>query len=238
MTSNYISWYKKKITCNSDKQHTSTLQSTTTKTKRKNKKLYKMQSLQLLFIFISVSYTTFGFPTNDGSKNTNNKLRPWEKHHEETKPSKATIISKQVHKQQVDSDFVDIPEDLYNAVKPITQFFFNKIKDLMIGNKINTATKPAKKTKKISKELLKVAVAPLTAHYANHMKAIMPLGSSDEFSSKNQVNILDPNVQRDDHATELYYRKCVECEAQNDYGEYSCVMCCWMHGIVCCYPYQ
>ena len=175
------------------------------------------------FIILYMANTIYGLPTQDDSQN---KLRPWETKENETK-------SKLSNDKNPDKDYVDIPEDLYNAVKPITEYYFNNIKNLMSG-KLEETAKP-KKTKKISKDLLKAAVTPFTAYYAIHWKALQPLGSKVDFSNKKKT---DPKAQHLTSYWGMVYQQCIECEATKEFGGYTCVMCCFRYGIVCCYPYE
>ena len=141
-----------------------------------------------------------GLPTQQ-----NNKLRPWE--NKETK-EKTEVKKKVSNSNKSAEDYVDIPEDLYNAVKPITQYYFNSIKNLINGK----AEKP-QKTKKISKDLFKAAVTPFTAYYAKHLKALQPLGSKVKFTKSSKTS--DPEAQHDITA----YGGCVACTY-----DYNCLL--------------
>ena len=175
--------------------------------------LFKSFILTILIINI-----VYGSPTPQ-----NDKLRPWEA--KETK-EKNEVKSKVSNDKQSGKDSVDIPEDLYNAVKPITQYYFNSIKNLMNG-------KPAKsqKTKKISTDLFNAAVTPFTSYYAKHLKALQPLGSKVKFtkSSKNKY----PGALHDPTST----AGCIQCviDLTPGYGESdACMLCAWMWGFICC----
>ena len=72
------------------------------------------------FIFtISMVNIIYGLPAQK-----NNKLRPWE--NKETK-EKTEVKNKVSNSTKSAKDYVDIPEDLYNAVKPITQYYLSLI---------------------------------------------------------------------------------------------------------------
>ena len=98
------------------------------------------------FIVFSVVYIIYGLPAQQ-----NNKLRPWE-----TK-EKTNVKNKVSNSNKSAEDYVDIPEDLYNAVKLITQYYLNSIKNL-----VNRKAEKSLKTNKISKDLLKTVVTPIT----------------------------------------------------------------------------
>ena len=161
-----------------------------------------------------------GLPTQQ-----NNKLRPWE--NKETK-EKTEVKNKVSNSNKSAEDYVDIPEDLYNAVKPITQYYFNSIKNL-----INGKAEKSHKTKRISKDLLKAAVTPFTAYYAKHLKALQPLGSKVKFTKSSKTN--DPEAQHDITA----YGGCVACtyDYRNVYGANACMLCSFSYGLMCCDPY-
>ena len=119
------------------------------------------------------------------SAQQNNKLRPWETKEKTEEKNKALKNS-----TKSAEDYVDIPEDLYNAVKSITQYFLNSIKNL-----VNRKAEKLLKTNKIFKDLLKTAVTPFTAYYAKHLKAVQPLGSKVKFTKSSKTN--DPEAQHD-----------------------------------------
>ena len=154
----------------------------------------------------------------------NNKLRPWE-----TK-EKTEVKNKVSNSTKSAKDYVDIPEDLYNAVKPITQYYFTSIKNL-----INGKAEKSLKTKKISKDLLKAAVTPFTAYYAKHLKALQPLGSKVKFTKSSKPN--DPEAQHDDN---IFFGECAACvyDYINVYGANACMLCSFSYGFLCCDPYD
>ena len=175
-----------------------------------------MDLFKSFILTITLVNMIYGLPTPQ-----NKKLRPWET--KETKEKKE-VKSKVSNDKQSGKDYVDIPEDLYNAVKPITQYYFNSIKNLMNG-------KPAKsqKTKKISKNLFKAAVTPFTSYYAKHLKALQPLGSKIQKSTKTD--------DKKSAYLGLPYTQCLHCDTSHDFSNYDCIMCCYQYGIACSYPY-
>ena len=86
------------------------------------------------------------------SAQQNNKLRPLETKEKTEEKNKALKNS-----TKSAEDYVDIPEDLFNAVKLITQYYLNSIKNL-----VNRKAEKLLKTNKISKDLLKTVVTPIT----------------------------------------------------------------------------
>ena len=169
------------------------------------------------FIFtISMVNIIYGLPAQQ-----NNKLRPWE-----TK-EKTEVKNKVSNDKQSGVDIVEIPEDLYNAVKPITQFYFNSIKNLINGK----AGKP-QKTKKISKVLFKAAVTPFTAYYAKHLKALQPLGSKLKLT-KSSSKPKDINS----YHIGIPYTDCLHCEVSLDLSNQNCIICCFMYGVACSFYY-
>ena len=154
----------------------------------------------------------------------NNKLRPWE--NKETK-EKTEVKNKVSNSTKSAKDYVDIPEDLYNAVKPITQYYFTSIKNLINGK----AGKP-QQTKKISKDLLKAAVTPFTTYYVKHLKALQPLGSKVKIT-KSSSKPKDINS----YQIGIPYTDCLHCEVSLDLSNPNCIICCFTYGVACGFYY-
>jgi len=112
---------------------------------------------------------------------------------------------------------MEVPEDLYNLLKPLTKFYFNRVLKLVADSKGNANAK-APKMKKISKSLFKAAVSPM-----------IPLGhkkSLEESLSKSN----DPRIQHDNWSR--VYHECRNCvEKKKD-----CFYCCFSYNMMCCDP--
>ena len=143
----------------------------------------------------------------------------------------STLVKK---KTQADSDQVEIPEEMYTAMKPITKYFFKNIQKLLTKSNTKEESKKLKKTKKITKDFFNALVNPLARYYGKHMRALRPLTSTVEETHKSKVPT-DPRIQ---HSASYGggpdpFQDCIDCL---DPEKEKCMICNVMHGIICCIP--
>uniref|UniRef100_A0A7M5V665 Cnidarian restricted protein n=1 Tax=Clytia hemisphaerica TaxID=252671 RepID=A0A7M5V665_9CNID len=138
-----------------------------------------------------------------------------------------------VPKKTLDADQVEIPEEMFTAMKPITKYFFKAVKKLL--TKSNTTERNTKqKTKKVSKAFFKSFVNPIAKYYGRHMKALRPLTSTVEEQQKLKLPT-DPQIMRFAGIGGGYdgFDGCLQCHYHQGYD---CMFCNVMFGYICCFP--
>ena len=136
-----------------------------------------------------------------------------------------------------DTEMIEIPEDMYNAVKPLTEFYFQQVQKLIQKENKQTVGKPTdnnevtlktKPQRKISKSLLKAAVNPLAQYYTKNFKKLLPLEYDKMTPSKPKQGVQNFDWSTLPGSTE--YGRCLNCVG---FG-YSCMLCFCMTSQVCC----
>ena len=141
-------------------------------------------------------------------------------------PTSSKAISKDEANKKENN--VEIPEELYNLLQPMTKYYFNKIIKLVGESQEKSNPKPPK-MKKISKALYKAAVSPMMNFYKKNMKTILPLGHKSYLKEAlSKPN--DPRIQQDNWTSQ--YQNCLTCCEED--GGTDCMFCSFRHNSFCC----
>ena len=150
------------------------------------------------------------------------------------------VSNQAMEKSNGNKDTINIPEELFDALKPVTEFYFEKIQTLLsrISTKSYEPRKKnatsSKKTKKISKSLFNAVVNPLQKFYFKRMNDLLPLDKKLNVKSmKNQIkkkvareSLLDPAFVSDEFLCNLCVKE----------GNNLCSLCIITFSDVCCDP--
>lgn len=121
------------------------------------------------------------------------------------------------------NDTMEISEELYNVLKPMTEYYFHKIMKVFGKSEEKSSPNPPI-MKKISKSLYNAAVSPMMKFYLKNMNNILPLGYKKAME-KSLSKSNNPQIHKDNSSS--------ECQTCLYVDNYDCGTCAFLYACSC-----